>query len=440
MGSRTIWLDCLLLLSFFVFLFHAENLGSIQLTKRLNFTGYLRNRYWNFYSSIPFVDSSLSRNYISYLDLFLRNRFKYSISKKIAIQVVFDIYTIYGQTSGGSIETRGGSLGKPGFNLTTRNLFLSVQPFEALRFQLGLLPFSLPGGYVLAKDGAGIQIEYTPDISILNPYLFWIKAIENSITSSQENGLEPHDIRDDDILVFGNRSDISNWLRGNIYYIFRNDLNQDDSVSGRLHWLGLNTNSIWRNFQVELSCIYNFGELKVRSNAKDVSISSFLWGIYLGYEIGNLTLGTRGEGATGANAGYPYTKDAFQTIGVSRGLSKILIDDSGGLAVRGGGSLYGINSSSLELLWRHSTDLEVGFKVFYFLLLNRISGSSRSSSASRDLGIEMNFSLDYRIYANLEIGHTFAAFYPLKGYFNWVDHTQKNEPILELLIWLKVPF
>ena len=427
-------LSCLLFLNFFILL---ENVNSIQLVEGLNLTGYLRNRYWNFYSSIPLVDSSLNRNNISYFDLFLRSRFKYSIPKKIAVQAVFDIYTIYGQTSGGSIETIGGSLGEPGFNLATRNLFLSVQPFETLQLQLGLLPFSLPGGYILAKDGAGIKVEYIPDIPYLNPYLFWIKAIENSLTSSEENGLEPHDIRDDDILILGNKMDISSLLQGNIYYVFRNDLNQDDSVSGRLHWFGLNLGSIWRDFQADLSCIYNFGEIKVEPGSETISISSVLWGIYLGYEIANFTLGARNEAATGANARDPHTKDAFQTIGVSRGLSKILIDDSGGLAIRRGGNLFGINSISLELLWKHSADLKMAFKIFYFLLLNKISRPSQSSSGSRNIGGEINFSLSYHIYANLEINHTFAVFYPLKGYFNWVDRAQKNEPVIELLIGLK---
>ena len=422
------------------FFVYTKNINGAQLLEGLNLTGYLRNRFWGFYSSIPFPDSSLTKNYISYFDIFLRSRFRYSVFKGITIQVVLDIYTIYGQSSGGLVETRGGSLGRPGFNIATRNLFVSIRPIDTLQIQLGLLPFSLPGGYILAKDGAGLKVRYAPDIPFVNLYFFWVKAIENSLTSADESGLEPQELRDDDLYILGNNINIDDWLLSEIYYIFRNDLNQADFDSGRLHWLGLSTDGIWGDFQAELTLAYNFGNVKPRSGSEPITISSALWGLYLGYEIGNFTLGIRDEGATGANAKEPYTKDAFQTIGASRGLSKILADNSGGLAIRRGGTLYGINSVSLELSWKYSANLQMGFKAFYFLLLNKLTMPSQPASASRNLGGEINLSLDYRFYANLELNHTFGIFYPLQGYYNWVGHTPNNEPIIEILIGLRVPF
>ena len=436
MGHKVFWLSRLLILAS---LFFVGNVYSVQLSEKLNLGGYLRNRYWNFYASVPIPDTNLNQKYTSYFDLLLRSRFDYSVSRGIAIQAVFDIYTVYGQTSSGEVETVGGALGKPGFNLATRNLFVTIQDSNSLQLRFGLLPFSLPQGYILAKDGAGIRIEYAPDIPYFNPYLFWIRAVENSFTNAEEDGLQPHDIRNDDIFIMGNKTSITSQFRFDLYYSFRNDFDRSDEISGKLHWIGLHVDNIWKDFQTTFLSIYNFGEVKTASG-NTVTISAALWGFRIGYEITNVTLSGRIEGATGSDARDPYTKDAFQTIAPSRGVSRILLDDSGGLAIRKGGDLFGINSTSLELLWKYTANLEMAFSIFYFLLTNKIKDPSGSKGDSRDLGGEIDFSLNYRFHKNLEVNHTLGIFYPLKGYFNLVDHPQNNKPILEVLLGVKVSF
>ena len=86
------------------------------------------------------------------------------------------------------------------------------------------MPFSLPEGYVLAKDGAGIKYEQRIHKEYVNLYAFWIKAVENSLTDSKSDGLGDDSKRDDDIYVFGNKVFLQKAIGLETYYIFRDDL------------------------------------------------------------------------------------------------------------------------------------------------------------------------------------------------------------------------
>ena len=102
----------------------------IRVTDSLTISGFLRTRFWYIYNqtSLPQKVRNNAKDQISYQDIFFRNRIRVKPLSKIEIWYISDISSVFGRSNNEIIETIGGQLGKPGFNLITRNLFLKFKP------------------------------------------------------------------------------------------------------------------------------------------------------------------------------------------------------------------------------------------------------------------------------------------------------------------------
>ncbi|TFH42960.1 MAG: hypothetical protein E4G96_02295, partial [Chrysiogenales bacterium] len=118
----------------------------------LDFSGFFRVRSWNALSRTFVPEKFESRDtyrYVDYIDLFIRNRFNLAPIQEIEIRTVFDISANFGKDSY-SID------GSPS-NFITRNVYGLFRPVKGSELSIGLLPFSLPGGHIIARDATGLH-------------------------------------------------------------------------------------------------------------------------------------------------------------------------------------------------------------------------------------------------------------------------------------------
>ena len=379
-----------------------------------------------------------SNKYSNYIDLFYRGRFIIKPIDIANIHAVFDVYTVFGVSDeADDFEFIGGGLGRPGTNLVTRNLYGELRPTDHIEISFGLLPFSLSDGYILAENGTGIKYEHRIYKNFLNLYLFWIKAVEHSLADFNEDGLSDSGKFDDNIYVIGNKMLIKKITLLDIYYIFRNDQNDQDAEKGKKHWLAIHTNSNYKDFIIKTSAIYNFGRLWDDSKNVMSNIHAGLWATYMGYNFSYGEIGLRHEGATGNNIFNEQNGSSFQTIAHSRGLSYIFVDDSGGISLRSEGKLFATHINSLEIIFRYFTDIDINLKYFHHRSLYSISRTSTENSTH--LGDEVNFYFKYRYLTGIFFEFTAASFWPNQAYNNWVN-AQNREPLIEILLKFQINY
>ncbi len=371
------------------------------------------------------------------MDLFYRGRFIIKPIDLVSVHAIFDIYTVFGVSGGrDGFEFVGGGLGRPGTNLVTRSLYGELRPTDHMNISFGLLPFSLSGGYILASNGAGVKYEHRIYKNFLNLYLFWIKAVEHSLTDFNEDGLGDSGKFDDDIYVVGNKILINKITLLDIYYIFRDDQNAEDREEGKKHWFSIHSNISYKDFFLETSTIYNFGVLQNSSNMTS-NLHAGLWSAYIGYNFQYAKIGFRNEGATGTNIFNQEDGSSFQTISHSRGLSYIFVDDSGGISVHPGGKLFAAHANSLEIIFRYFKDIDINLKYFHHRALYSVSRTSETSSTH--LGDEFNFYLKYSYVTEVFFEFTAACFWPNQAYQNLVNN-QNGEPIVEVLLKFQIDY
>ncbi len=419
-----------LFLSSILFLLSTTKLYSIKFNDYLTLSGFLRTRLWNFYinTSLPEQNKQeASQKYINYIDLFYRMRLDIQPIDKVSIYSVFDVSTVFGASEKSSNEVK----------LIVRNLYGEFRPTKYINISFGLLPFTLSGGYVLAKNGAGLKYEHRIYKEFINLYIFWIKAVENSLTDSNQDGLGDAEKRDDDIYIFGNKMFINRITLVDFYYIFRNDQHEHDGTLGKKHWLATHTKSNYKSWILEMSIIYNFGKVGAALLNNKAQLNAGLWASYIGYNFEYWEIGFRHEGATGNNIRAKQDRSSFQTIAHSRGLSYIFADDSGGISIRTAGKLFGTYSNSLEIILNYFDDIELSLKYFHYRSFQFIEGLS--NSASNYLGDEINTYLRYNYTASIFFELITSIFFPNDAYQNWL-FIQNKEPIFETLLKVQINY
>ena len=419
----------------FILFFSSSSLYALKSKDRFTLGGFFRTRFWSFYVDTAFPgDTPLqpTQNYLNYIDLFSRMNLSVHVTEKVHVHSVFDVFTVFGDSD----SVTGGGLGRGSVNLVTRNLYGEFKPKKSINLSFGLQPFSLPGGYILARNGAGVKYEHRIHKKLLNLNIFWIKVIENSLTNFDQDGLGEIERRDDDIYSIGNKMLLRETILGEVYYVFRYDRDIDDGSRGSLHWLGIHSRSHYKAFIFDLSGIYNFGSLSTKSPEDSFFVNAALWATHIGYEFKYWEAGLRHEGATGRNIQNPQGRSSFQTISQSRGLSYIFVDDSGGLSIRRSGKLFGAHASAIELILKYFNDFDMSLKYFHHRSLYPPTGSASSST---HLGDELNTYLKYSYTSAIFLEFTTAFFWPNQGYLNWTGADSSN-PVIEALLKVQINY
>ncbi len=408
-----------------------------EILDKIDFSGFLRTRFWVLYTQNALAGRNLPedrKNQTVYQDIFFRNRFKISVLPQVHIGSVFDIFTVFGGKSEGDIEITGGALDQSGFNISTRNLYLDIEfPFDIL-ITVGLQPFSLPDGFILAKDGAGIKYDHKIN-KYLNLYAFWIKAIENSLTDSNLDGFGDFSLKDNDIYSIGNELYWRGKFKTDLYYIFQNDGASGDFEKGQFGWVGFKIYNFHEKLNWSLAMILNHGSVKIDSQQDDMNILAGLWSLELEYQIEDFDIVISHRGATG-DIRKKYMENSFQTVSHSSGYSYIFLDDSGGVSIREGGELYGTYAFGAGLNVHPLDEFNILLKYIHFRSFHKIEYENLNSD---HLGNEINLSLEYKYLEKVQFTLATGFFFPGRGYSNWAQYNS-DEPIYEVQIACRVDY
>lgn len=451
-------------LFFFTQLLHPQEAGGqIDPTlQKLNLSGFLRTRAWHTSSkdAVPgYYPSDNKRNQAGYQDVFWRNRLYLDVHPVVEIRSVFDVFAVWGQEQF--------ALGNGGTNLITRDVYFVFNPSDTSTLSVGLQPFALPGGYILARDGAGIHYEKSLFKGRVKPYAGIINAVDKSKDTFGTTATPRYD---QDLIGFaGSTFAVGTGYTGELYYAYHNDSvvdatedsdndSIDDKFTGsdqrknRLHWLGLRNKYTLGNFSFELGGIYNFGSLRNYTidsatgvvSETETDIGAGLLEMSVGYRLNDMSFALLGEGATGD----PLNSDdrqSFQDIKASRGFSYIGVDNSGGIAIRNSGesSWYGLYGTGLQVEVFLLGALSLSTKLLHYETTREIARTG--ATGSTHFGNEWDFEAKYNLYDNIGFFFTSGVFLPGQAYDAYVEKTASatefaGAPIFELMFGARVDY
>ncbi len=392
-----------------------QNLDPNLQNLRLN--GFFRTRGWYMDTETKMRDfTSDGEKTVSYSDLFFRNRLELKVLPGLFINYTFDIFNVFGEEAA--------ALGNNDVTMKTRSVFFVINFGEKSQLSAGLQPFSVSGGYILARDGAGIKYEHKFLNGKLTPYFYWIKAYDNSREENLE-GYGKNNYSDDDIYTMGTKINYLPNLNGEFYLIYERDMDKSlaynpdapgSRKTGNLCWVGSQSQWITGNWNLQWGGIYNWGILSTndeRRNPRRV-VSAAQYEASIGYQFRHTLLSFVSEGATG-DASDEFGKDSFQQIKASHGFSNIFINDSGGIAFRASGEspwygLYGFGlKADFILSFALKGELRLETRLLHFQ-------STHSFNGSHVMGEEWDFRAEYVFYKKLAMYLESGLFFPMRAY------------------------
>ncbi|MCP4137792.1 MAG: hypothetical protein GY754_42920 [bacterium] len=397
--------------------------------KRVDLSGFLRIRTWYAGSKIKVADKfAATDNYkhIYYQDLFFRNRFSLKVLSNLKIKTVFDISAKfgYGDFAIGSAAAA---------NILTRNVYAAFKPFDEGVLEIGLKPFSLPGGFIIAKDATGLQYSHSLFKKRLRVYGAFINAYDSADSAFSDVSDSPH-YADDNVAFAGTKFMITPDITGETYYAFEYDryFDADDHRKVTLHWAGLHGKVVFGDFLFRAGGIINLGHINVRADETSPfvrsDITAALFEGQIGYTLGNLQINLVAEGATGDPAS-STDGSSFQSVKASHGFSYMVVDNSGGLAFRGS-NWYGLIGNGLKLQYSLLESVQLDLAYFHFNTMKKVVWNT---SESVWYGEEVDFKAAYLYKEVLSVFFTAGVFLPRDAYKNTVQH-DAGGVILEMML------
>lgn len=384
--------------------------------KNLDLSGFLRIRHWHIGSKTRVgskFDFTEKYQTAYYQDMFFRNRIYLRVLPDLHVRTVFDVSANPGK---GNFAMGSGST-----NLITRDVYAVFRPSATSEISAGLRPFSLPGGYILARDASGVQYKQSIFKRRLNFYSAFINAFDDSDDSFGQNS-DPADYSDDNIFFGGFIFKFTPNISTEIYYVFENDQyvtesTDDDVRKSKLHWVGMHNKIVAGNFILRLGGIYNRGFINLRDAAGNYTKTMIKAGQFefeAGYRFGNLHLGLIAEGATG-DVNDPHAETSFQDIKACHSFSNIVVNNSGGIAVRGCGesSWYGLYGGGLLAKYVILESINVEIKFLQFRTTKKLDWNGKSTNW---LGDEVDFRAEYVYREALSVFLEAGIFKPRDGY------------------------
>lgn len=406
--------------------------------EKLSWSGFLRTRMWHVASSTSAGDfKGVEKGQATYQDLFFRNRFYLDVMPQVEVRSVFDVFNVFGED--------GAALGNGETNLVTRDVYFIFKPSDTIQVSMGLMPYSLPGGYILARDGSGLKYEHSFLNGRLKPYLYYIKAIDNSKESSGK-GFGTNNQADDDIYTAGLNFATGSAYSFDMYFVHEDDLDDtkdivDNQDTGSLNWAGWHNRFIYGSFEFDLGGIYNWGFIRKAPGTEKKDISAALAEFKAGYRLQNFNMAMLVEGATG-DINDAYDGESFQQIKASHGLSRIMVDNSGGVAIRGSGTsqLYGMTAAGLQL--GYTLFGEINMQLTYLRFMSTrdlVMTNTPNHETTKELGDEVNYIVKYIPVNNMSFFLESAVFWPGRGYTAWVSDTDRK-PVIEVMLGAQVDY
>lgn len=408
--------------------------------EKLDISGFLRIRHWNIASKTQVgsnFDFSNDYENVYYEDLFFRNRFYLKALPNVQVRAVFDVSAKLGKG--------GFALGSGETNLITRDVYMVINPTESSELSIGLCPFSLSGGYILARDASGAQYNHSFLKNSLNIYAAFVKAYDDADDSFGNNS-DPPEYADDNVYFGGVKIKIIPAMINELYYVYERDSYEDvaggsDERKSRLHWIGFHNKVLTGGFHLKLGGIYNRGSLYLWDNTvsrfKKTSVNAGLIEIDTGYRMGSFQVSAVAEGATG-DASNSSGKNSFQDIKSSHSFSFIVVDNQGGLAYRGSGesSWYGLYGYGLRIQYVLFDSVTMVFSGLDFRTTKEFDFNGKSS---KRLGSEADFKAEYIYRESLSVFLTAGVFFPGDAYDALVSYDTSGA-VVEVMFGVRVNY
>ncbi|MBN2079725.1 MAG: hypothetical protein JW838_12215 [Spirochaetes bacterium] len=393
----------------------------------LDFSGYFRVRSWNVVSRTYIPEKiKWSKNYrtVDYLDLFMRNRLSIKPIDEIEIRSVFDVSALFGK---GAYSIDGSPT-----NFITRNVYGLFRPFRGSELSVGLLPFSLPGGYLLARDATGLHYIHHFTEKKVSVYAAYIKAIDDA-DDSFGVGSDAPDYIWDDICFAGVKFAIGSIFSAEAYYAYQDDRHtsnrltfetedftaglEGDGRKASLHWVGLHTTTYAGIWFLRIGGIVNAGHLHVRNeffHFRKILVRSGLLEFETGIDVNNLRVSLIAEGATG-DPDKPNAGISFQHIRGAHNFSFIVVDSIGGISLRGSGAScwYGLYGSGVKISHTFIDSLRLELGLLHFETTKVMDWRGKGVTW---FGDEADLGLEYRLGEFLSLTINAGAFLPQRAY------------------------
>ncbi|MFC1852272.1 hypothetical protein ACFL27_18910 [candidate division CSSED10-310 bacterium] len=391
--------------------------GEIDTTlEKLDLSGFLRMRAW-YTSSIIKVPGKFAPTdtykSVNYQDMFFRNRLNLKLLPNLEIKTTFDVFSTFGY------QNSGFALGKGSTNLITRNVYAVFKPGDSSEISLGLKPFSLPGGYILARDASGFQ--YNQDLfkKKIKAYCALVKAFDDASDTFGE-GSDPTDYADDNIYFVGAQFSLSSSISAESYYVHENDkfISESDGRKAALNWIGLHCKLASGNWLCQLGVISNWGCLKLRDdeteNFECRDVDALLFEFLASYRFGNLRCSLVAEGATG-DPNNSDDEESFQDIKASHGFSYFVVDNLGGIALRGSGesSWFGLYGAGFKLHYPLFGSISLDLNLLHFETTEELTWED---STTTYLGDEIDFKAEYVYRETMTLFFQSGVFMPQDAY------------------------
>ena len=407
-----------------------------SLMDMIDISGFLRIRSWSVLSRTYVPDMFDTRDtykHVNYIDLFMRNRINLTPIPEIEVRTVLDISGDFGKSAL--------NMDNASANLIARDVYAVIRPVKEAELSLGLMPFSLPGGYILARDATGIQYTHSFSAKKAALYVAYIKAFDDADDSFGQ-GSDVPDFVWDDIVLAGTRFSIGSIIKGEFYYVYEDDryttnrltFNTTDFTAGvegdgrkcSLHWVGLHGKVTTGNWFLRFGGIFNGGTLYWRNQLYAFRKTNILAGLFefgTGFSINDLKLSVVAEGATG-DPNNPNAGRSFQDIKGSHDFSYIVVDSSGGIALRGSGQScwYGLYGCGLTATYSLFDSFIMDLKLLHFGTMKVLYWRGAKTTW---FGDEADLGLEYRFRNILSVFLTAGGFLPQRAY-NAQDNMSKT--------------
>jgi hypothetical protein len=401
--------------------------------EKLDISGLFRTRGWYTASEIyvpgrfPASDSYRS---VDYIDLFFRSRINFAADESITVKSVFDVASSFGMKQF--------SMGNMGTNLVTRNLYAEFRFSDESQFSAGLMPFSLTGGHILARDATGFTYRKKMMSGRLDIYASWIRAYD-AADSAYGKDMEKAEYASDNIYYAGAKFNPTAEISSEIYCVFEYDkyteINKDDRET-TLFWAGTHNRYESGRMMLSAGVIYNQGKIYY-PGVPETTIRALLAELGGGYRFEAAEVTAAVEGATGSPVD-SNASNSFQAIKASRGFSMIAVDNDGGVAVRGSGisPWHGLMGYSLKAKRTLLEIMILEIRIAQFMTTGKPADNSARFSR---FGEELNIKADFPI---RETGSFFicsAAFLPGDAYREIYGH-DRYTPVIEVMAGTQINF
>ncbi len=411
--------------------------------KNLDLSGFLRFRAWHTGSETKMPEKfpgNGTYNSVNYQDLLLRARLYLKVTPDIEIRTVFDISSYFGNA--------GFQMGDGTTNLVTRDVYAVFHVSKNDEVSIGMQPFSLPGGYILARDATGAQYSHYLFNRKLKAYASFINAFDNAKDNYGADSNRPK-YANDTICILGLTASVAGNFSVDMYYTYENDhyttddgTENEDPRMAKLHWAGIHGKLIAGNMLFKAGGIYNGGSIRIRDDAGEfnrTSINAALFEIETGCRINSFQGSIIAEGATG-DPNDPNAGSSFQDIKSSHEFSYIVVDNYGGIALRASGEScwYGMYGGGLKLQYTLESPFIIQLRLLHFQTAKPLE---RDGSSSTWLGDECDIKIEYARHETVSAFFMGGIFFPQAAY-SALGAVQQDSygPIIECVLGMMITF